>query len=149
MRREFAVMREAHLELPAEPVPAAIVGSRGPAWLRRALNAALRRLDAKVQPPPIPVKARRFVAPDGDFLSRLVKQQRDLLRIYNQEANTLYVGPDAWGDAAGELRNAARVMSFDTDMQIGGPRGLRICGVRVVLVPWMEGVLLVPNEESQ
>jgi hypothetical protein len=94
---------------------------------------------------PTKTNVREFRAPSGDFIERLALQKRDMMRLYNQQARTLFVGPDAWGEMHESLRSYSRVNCFNVDVRVYGPNGVRVLGVEVVLVPWMYGVLLVPE----
>ena len=142
---EFAVCRSTRIETPQPPKRTTISAMRGPRWARRALNHVLEWLKATTDQEPTISHVRRFVAPDGSFLERRNLQQRDMQRIYDRRARTLLVGPDAWGDVRDTLRDTASVMSFETEMRIGNSGRIEIRGVEVVLVPWMTGVLLVPD----
>lgn len=142
----LAVCNDSFRDLYEPPEPATVATMRGPAWIRSAVNRALRWLDAKAPPALNRVKVRRFNAPSGPFLDRLRLQQRDMDRIYNQKARVLFIGPDSWPEAEREVLMASRVMHFpDAEMRLGGGNGIRVFGVEIVFVPWMTGVLLVPE----
>lgn len=121
---------------------------RGPKRLRplieRAIRFLLRWSGAEIGREET---VRTFhVAVGQTLLERMRLQQRDMLRLYNREARTVYVGPDVLTELHREM---ASMSLHYHNFQMMGDRGLRVLGVEVVYVPWMDGVILVPHGAAQ
>lgn len=140
-QREFMVHTD---DVRAIWEPATLRVIRGPRWLRKpaqwALDALVRKFGAEVARD---VRVRTFTVAKGEtLLDKMRLQQRDMLRLYNREARYAFVGPDVLTD----LKREMHAMSFGWQrFEMIGDRGMQVCGVELVYVPWMDGVLLVPE----
>jgi hypothetical protein len=122
--------------------PTLLFDRKLPRWVERIARAGMRWLGVHAERQ---VRHRRFVRPAAlDLLERMHLNRGDMLRLYNGEARYVFVGPETFDDM---LRSAHMMGLGSLDgAPIGGPNGVRIImGVEVVLVPWMEGALLVPE----
>lgn len=82
----------------------------------------------------------------GGILERLWAAQQNMDRVYFERARYVIVGHDAMRDLVrGDVN---RVVSFDAEARLGGNQGMRVFGLKVVLVPWIEGVFLLPEIAS-
>jgi hypothetical protein len=96
------------------------------------------------------IAMRRFVEFSGEsLLQGIVKNFNAVNAIYRNEIERILVGTDQINRLCGELDEhlVSRPYAFDERVRLMGPDGMRICGVRVQVVPWMRGVLLVPKDE--
>lgn len=142
MRREFMV---SHTDVRSlwEPAKLRFV-PRGPKWLRptieRAIRFVLRWSGAEIERTE---KVRTFSVATGEtLLERMRLSQRDMLMLYDQRAAVAFVGPDVLD----ELLRETQMMSLGwQSFEMRGHDGLKIVGVEIVCVPWLEGVLLVPE----
>jgi len=124
---------------------APVRATRGPQWLRRIALKLVSMFGIEDGRATKSVSYRE-VPTDESFLQRLRLASRDIERISNKEAKTLLVGPDAWPDIADELRNSTTSLALPMEFKAVTPRGdLTLLGIKVVLIPWMEGTLLIPD----
>lgn len=140
-QREFMVHTD---DVRAIWEPAKLRVIRGPRWLRPMIERAIRLLlswsRAEIERTE---KIRRFdVATGATLLGRMHLQSIDMMRLYDREARYVFVGPDVLDDLTREMR--AMSLSFH-EFTLMGPDGMRVLGVEVVYVPWMDGALLVPE----
>ncbi len=142
MRREFMV---SHTDVRSLWEPAKLrFAPRGPKWLRptieRAIRFVLRWSRAEIERTE---KVRTFTVAKGDTLiDRMHLSQRDMMMLYDRRAAFVFVGPDVLTELTREMQS----MSFGSlGARVHGPDGIRVLGTEVVYVPWLEGVLLVPE----
>lgn len=117
-----------------------------PRWAERAARRCLRWLGVYTERQ---MRYRSFVRPGAqELLERLRLNQRDMMRLYSQRARYVFVGPEMFDD----LLRSAHMMSLGMldGARMGGPNGVTtIMGVEIVMIPWMEGALLVPDWERR
>ena len=125
------------------PLRVAFHRTIGPAWFNRLAQRfvrwAITRLDANY------IESRAvvtFSVPDGQTLMERVRlNQRDLMAVFERRAAFLLVGPQILN----ELHADRDPFSYQAHVQVGSRNVLRVVGIEVVYVPWMEGCLLVPE----
>ena len=81
----------------------------------------------------------RHVIDTDDVVTRLIKQRSGLLNGYNREPKELLIGAEDFAELMGSpmIRNS---YSFGVEYC----RDERIMGLRVTVVPWMSGMLVMP-----
>lgn len=120
-------------------------------WLQRRLLATLGWLGAR--PPTRAVDRWQEAAINLDDLARAVAESReDLMRVYRKEAEYLVVGRDRMADLmrAVDPATGMHVLAFPTDYTAPVVVAGRRCdgvfqGMKVVFVPWIEGMFLLPE----
>lgn len=117
---------------------------KGPRFFRRWADRALRWLFKASRAEVLHTDTLRTFrrAPGETILDRMHLNQRDMMRLYNREAAYLFCGPEIESDL---LRQASIMSLGPLNAHIGGPQGVRVSGVEVIMVPWMTGALLVPD----
>ena len=63
--------------------------------------------------------------------------------IYNQRCKSVLMGPKQLRSLNTET---ASYMTFKMDVLLGGHRGIQVRGVDVHIIPWMDGIVGLPNE---
>jgi len=125
--------------------PRLLFGRRVPRWLERVVRASLRWLQVYVERH---VSFRSFTRPRADeLLERMHLNQEDIMRLYSKRARYVFVGPEMFD----EMLRQTHMMSLGSldGARFHGPQGMKsLMGVEVVMVPWMEGALLVPEWRS-
>lgn len=145
MTRDFIVAVDRIVTIPKPPD---IIITRGPKWwqrfLGRILPSVFRVLGAETR---LEIKSRRFEAAVGDTLfKRLRMQQGDMYRLYDEQAEWLFVGPEAFDNMQYELLSITPLGL--QQFRLNGLNGMKVMGINVVMLPWMEGYLLVPKLHS-
>lgn len=79
----------------------------------------------------------------GSIINAVVKSQYDIRRVFNGEAKYLIVGGDHYGLLMRERIGTS--FSIYDECRIGWGDEVRLCGMTVVYVPWVEGVAILPE----
>lgn len=142
MTRDFVVAVD---KINLIPKPPDIFITRGPTWWRRFLGRILpsvfRVLGAETR---LEFKSRRFTLALGDtIIKRLCMQQRDMRMIYDRQAEWLFVGPEAFDNVQDELMAVTPLGC--QQFRLNGLAGIKVMDINIMLIPWMEGYLLVPK----
>lgn len=85
----------------------------------------------------------------GSLLEGILKSRRDIDMIYRGEVRRLLVGPDAMDPLQAELWEKVGPRSFPEKVHLMGPWGRKVFDLDVQYIPWMRGVLLVPDFEAR
>jgi hypothetical protein len=113
--------------------------SRGHVWLQRLAIWVLRRLKCYAFEHITTRTAFRFNP--ASFTEKILGQRSYLWRLYHREGCVLLIGSKDFS----ELMNAPEFqqhLSFGSPYMVNGT----VYNMRVVIIPWMEGVLVVPKE---
>jgi hypothetical protein len=143
MGNEFVIAEDAVRELWEKP--AVRFTRKLPDWAQRTVRLVLAWIGVEVARE---IRVRQFVRPqDSDLFQRMHLNQSDMELLYNQKARYLFIGPDMMHEMDRELMQRSHMLSLgNPPLRVGGPHGVRtIMGVELVMVPWMEGALLVPE----
>ena len=101
-------------------------------WLVKALGGSNPRDTVKVVRVPVNGKT---------FMERLWKQKRSLVENFRREPMTLWIG----GEDYSELMSSPQVrQEFMVHAEFRYGRG-EIYGLKVRVIPWMRGMLVMPN----
>jgi hypothetical protein len=111
-------------------------------WLQKLCVWTLRKLGAFHHSEVVTIE-RHVIGKNGRrFIDRLFEQMRNLRDAFDREPSRLLIGAD---DYAELMQEATReYFSFDAEYMRGG-RHPKVCGLRVEVIPWMRGVLVMPN----
>lgn len=112
-------------------------------WLQRLCVWILRKLGAKA----IRKRAetRWITVPIRPLLDAVDRQLRDLF-LLNKRPDRIIMGRDAFQELTGDMLRAPHPFLFDAPCQATGGRA-RIAGVRVQVVPWLRGCVVLPEED--
>lgn len=113
-------------------------------WLQKLCIWTLRKLGAFHHGEVVTFE-RHVIGKNGRrFMDRLFEQRRNLLNGFDREPTRLLIGAD---DYAELMQEATREhFHFDAEYMRGnGDRYPKVCGLRVEVIPWMRGVLVMPN----
>jgi hypothetical protein len=114
------------------------------AWLQRLLWRGLRRFKALEQAHEPKTTYMRHVIDDAEFMRRIFKQ-RDALFKVSREPTRLLIGSRDYAELMG-CPEIHQMFDFRTEYHIeSSGRGPRIVGLKVTVVPWMEGLLVLPE----
>ena len=86
------------------------------------------------------VKVKRIVFDSKDFMAKLYHQERELFKYFNLEPQTLIIGASDFE----EIMNCPgidRILRFDASYMHGRQE---IHGLKIVVVPWMKGMVVMP-----
>jgi hypothetical protein len=106
-------------------------------WLQRVCIAILRKLGAYDIGETVKIERSTIDAPT--FMERLFKQQSNITQFFNVRPTRLLIGSE---DYAELMREAVTTGQFNFRAEYG--IGREICGLKVEVVPWMRGVLVLP-----
>jgi hypothetical protein len=108
-------------------------------WLQRACFYALRKLRAFYVEQMVSIERHTI---DADtFMERLFKQGDSISDFFGMHPEVLLIGSEDYSDLMMEP-GSRYAFSFDAKY---GRHGV-IYGLRVKVIPWMRGVLVMPNE---
>ena len=146
MQHDFMIAQDDWREM---LTPCEVRVTKGAKWLRPIALWLVRKfgmLDVRRD------RVRTFRVATGEtLLDRMHLQQRDMLRIYNREATTVFVGPEVFGEVHREVRNyedlyrSTHPIALNTEVKLAAYSTIVVRGIKVVLIPWMSGALLVPG----
>ena len=109
-------------------------------WLQRLAWRFLSRQGAVEQAYEPKVTVTRHLIDDNDFIRRLSKQQTALLQEFNREGQRLLIGPEDYAELMGSLEVQWHHFTFPAEVC----RGDTILGLKVEVIPWMRGMLVMP-----
>jgi hypothetical protein len=77
-----------------------------------------------------------------DLLKALLAQQRDLLEFYHLRGERVLVGYDVYS----ELAQLTQPVSLTLQYHLSDAGKTTICGMKVTVIPWMRGMLVLPKD---
>lgn len=114
-------------------------------WLQRAALWVLAKLGAR-QVDRV-VTYTRHVVDTTDLLTRLAKSCGAVRQSIGGEPTVLLLGAEDFEQIIGSPEEKIRTLvQFDATCKVTSARGVSIMGMRVCIVPWMQGVLPVPAQ---
>jgi hypothetical protein len=153
MRRDPVVFVETRERVCMRPVPDHFrfvpksrwkdVRGRVHQWLQRKAWAFLQRSTALEQAFEDKIEFTRHVIDTDNVVYRLIEQKIALYEGYDREGTELLIGRETFA----ELMNAPEIRhdtSFSGEYFVHGERGPRVMGLRVRVIPWMRGMLVMP-----
>jgi hypothetical protein len=112
-------------------------------WLQKLCIWTLRKLGAFHHSEVVTFERHVIGKKGRRFMERLFEQRCNLRDAFNREPTRLLIGAD---DYAELMQEATReYFHFDAEYMRGGERYPKVCGLRVEVIPWMRGVLVMPN----
>jgi len=107
-------------------------------WLQRACFFVLRKLGAFYMDETVTIERHTLDA--RTFMERLFKQQEGIARFFNRDSTTLLIGAEGYAELMHEA-SASRDFAFRAEFGCG-----TILGLKVHVVPWMRGCLVLPDD---
>jgi len=108
-------------------------------WLQKICFFALQKLKAFSFVEEISY-TRHTIRTDS-FMENLIKQKRGLVDLYHYHGSRLLIGPDQFYALTGEP-DIRTMINFDAEYRFG----LTIHKMQVTIIPWMDGILVLPKE---
>lgn len=108
-------------------------------WLQRLCVWVLRKLRAYAQKDTVEIQ--RAVIDADTFMGRLFKQRRSLVEAFNSEPDRLLIGCEDYA----ELMNSHEIMTRAFSFGARYGHGQRMLGLKVQVIPWMRGILVMPK----
>lgn len=115
-------------------------------WLQKILFAILKKLHAEAYEDRI--KYSRVAVDTKDIAESICRNARDAELIWNQRAKYVVMGPCAFSQLAREGNSGNQFLDFPITVQMGNGRIFRPLGLRIVVVPWIDGVFVMPELEN-
>lgn len=115
---------------------------RGHVWLQKLAIYILKKLGCELVEDRIEVKR---ISVDGrTFGERIAKQRSELMRHFNERAHTLLIGAEDYEQlmCTPEIYQS---LTFRADNAFRFGRG-EVMGLQVKVVPWMRGMVVMPND---
>ena len=114
-------------------------------WLQKACCWVLKKLGAYRVDRQTKIEYRTIDA--DNFMTLIAKQHSAVFALLNRRPSTLLIGAQ---DYAGLMHEtvSAHLFSFDAAYMRGEHGNITVLGLRVRVIPWMRGVLVVPNDDA-
>lgn len=113
-------------------------------WLQRVCLWMLRRLGCFVSVNDIRIERHVFGKKGRTFMERLWERRMSILGTFDMQPTRLLIGPEEYAEIMHEAVSTAS-FGFDAEYGVGnGPlRQPTVMGLRVEVIPWMRGMLLL------
>lgn len=129
-----------------DPVSYTFTPSKGYVWAQRAAIWVLHKIGAHRIAHGETFTRR--VIDKKDLVDKLFHSHRAVVDQLARQPGTLLIGADEWHRLmAGP--EARQLIDFSVRIHFSDRRGPRIIDMRVVVVPWMQGILPVPDSLFQ
>ena len=114
-------------------------------WLQKACCWVLGKLGAYRRDTQTKIEYRTIDA--DSFITRIAKQRESVFALTNREPRELLIGAQDYAELMHETMSH-HMFSFDATY-MRGEHGVRtVMGLKVRVIPWMRGVLVVPNDDA-
>lgn len=88
------------------------------------------------------------IRPD-DFVRNLIDQKREIVELYHLKGDRLLIGPEEYFDILKQDHELEQLGMFPSTSFVGSCNyGKQILGMKVTVIPWMKGMLVVPKDMS-
>ncbi len=113
-------------------------------WLQRLCCWVLHKLGAVHDFPEM--QYTRIDVDKGAFMDRIFKQKISLDYVYHYKPERLLIGAEDYQELMGgpEIRS---MLTFDAGINVRDRNYTHVMGLRVTVVPWMRGLLVMPRGE--
>lgn len=113
-------------------------------WLQKVCCWVLGKLGAYRQDTRTKIEYRTIDA--DSFMVRIAKQRAEVFKLLNRAPKELLIGAEEYVEL---MRETPAHYPFNFEAQyMRGERGVaQIMGLKVRVIPWMRGVLVVPPDE--
>lgn len=114
-------------------------------WLQKACCWVLGKLGAYRQDTQKKIEYRTIDA--ASFMVRIAKQRSAVFELLNREPKELLIGAEDYAELMHEASTHVP-FSFRASYAVGERGVAQIMGLKVRVIPWMRGVLVVPNDDT-
>ena len=114
-------------------------------WLQKACCWVLGKLGAYRQDTQTKIEYRTIDA--DSFMVRIAKQHSAVFELLNRRPSELLIGAQDYAELMHEA-DTNFPFSFSASYAVGERGVAQIMGLNVRVIPWMRGVLVVPNEHD-
>ena len=114
-------------------------------WLQKACCWVLGKLEAYRQDTQTKIEYRTIDA--DSFMVRIAKQHSAVFELLNRRPKELLIGAQDYAELMHEA-DTNFPFSFRASYAVGERGVAQIMGLKVRVIPWMRGVLVVPNEHD-
>lgn len=114
---------------------------RGWVWVQKIAIWILRKLGCYAVQKEL--KLTRHVVNTDSLIEALYKQQGEMFKCYHYRGERLLIGPEEFRELTGEDLKYPTSMRLSYNWQEGAEA--TVCGLKVTIVPWMKGLLVVPG----
>jgi hypothetical protein len=90
------------------------------------------------------VSFERHVFKSNDFIDALFKQYDDLGVFYYKHGERLLIGSEDYSRLMSNPE-IQQMVSFEAPYRIGERSRIFICNMKVTIIPWMKGILVLPR----
>ena len=109
-------------------------------WLQRLAWRFLNRCGALEQAYEPTVNVTRHLVDADTFIHRLLKQKRNLLEHFHKDGQRLIIGSEDYAELMCSSEMTPHYFNFSAEIGLGR----NIVGLRVEVVPWMRGAVVMP-----
>ena len=114
-------------------------------WLQKACCWVLGKLGAYRVDTQTKIEYRTIDA--DNFMTRIAKQHESVFELLNRKPKKLLIGAQDYAELMPET-TVHYPFAFNASYEIGERGVARIMGLEVQVIPWMRGVLVVPNDNA-
>ena len=114
-------------------------------WLQKACCWVMGKLGAYRRDTQTKIEYRTIDA--DSLITRIAKQRESVFELTNREPRELLIGAQDYAELMHETVST-HMFSFDAAYMQGDHRNRTVMGLRVRVIPWMRGVLVVPNDDA-
>lgn len=112
-------------------------------WLQKLCFAILRKLGAFHQMEMVTIE--RHTIDSSSFVERLFKQKEGIHKFFNKRPKVLLIGAKDYAELM-QSKEFNQQFSFQAQYFYGNDRVVQIFGLEVKVIPWMSGVLVMPDD---
>ena len=112
-------------------------------WLQRTCFWILNKLHCNHIDRVVAYKAQRV---DTDrFMHQLLEAKADFIRRLEDNPSTVLMGAEQYDDLIKADDRLTQPLGFTSQYDYHDGHTLKIMGLKVIVIPWMDGMVLVPN----
>lgn len=116
-------------------------------WLQRACLWILMRIGAHQKVTHIHYSYKRVQIESDRLVNYLVKQVYGVRAMLDTRRHLcVLMGPDEFHEIWGEVYECGDLLRFELEAAVGRNGEREIMGMKISIIPWMKGVLVVPAE---
>jgi hypothetical protein len=92
------------------------------------------------------VTFNRMTIDADDFMEQIFKQRSELARQFYKDGQRLLIGADTFDELMGskQMIRLRDSLVFDARFNVVNANGAQIMGLKVEIIPWMSGMVVLP-----
>lgn len=91
------------------------------------------------------VKVTQYHIDSDDIMRKIFSQRNEVAKLLDREGDRLYIGSEDFNELRGH-RDAAHYFNLNASYYKQDGFAPRLFGMKITVVPWMRGVLVVPKD---